>query len=425
MPDLKISQLPVASATTGAELFPVVQGGITKQIALNAVRHIGSAVFDANGSMAVDTSTLFVDAANDRVGIQTATPAYPLQVRRAGGAGSLGVSVDNAVSQRTVQYFAVGDNTTDTTAHAWYTRAGTATDVLRMSVDYLGNLTVDTNTLFVDAVNNRVGVGTATPTRALDVATSAMVNSSGVLTSGFYDGVGISGYDAIGWYGSSTLAIGGYRSSQWGAVELYTAGVKRVTVDGPGNLGLGVPPSAWASGFRAFQIAAGASVFGVTGDQDNLGVTANAVFDSTDARWEYIGSGFASLYQQDAGTHIWSTAPSGTAGNAISFTQAMTLNASGNLGVGTPSPANKLSVIGKIAASDSDFTAGAYVHGNPASGADRQIAQFSVAGASNGFQVNWNHASSKIHIIVSNIPTASAGLPAGTLWSDAGTIKIT
>lgn len=32
-----------------------------------------------------------------------------------------------------------------------------------------GNLAVDTNTLFVDSANNRVGVGTATPTTALDV----------------------------------------------------------------------------------------------------------------------------------------------------------------------------------------------------------------------------------------------------------------
>jgi hypothetical protein len=43
------------------------------------------------------------------------------------------------------------------------------------------------------------------------------------------------------------------------------------------------------------------------------------------------------MYIQDgfAGGHIWCTAPSGTAGNAITFTQAMTLDASGNLLVGT------------------------------------------------------------------------------------------
>lgn len=36
-----------------------------------------------------------------------------------------------------------------------------------------GNLTVDTNTLFVDAVNDRVGIGTTSPTVPLDVAGAA------------------------------------------------------------------------------------------------------------------------------------------------------------------------------------------------------------------------------------------------------------
>jgi hypothetical protein len=44
------------------------------------------------------------------------------------------------------------------------------------------------------------------------------------------------------------------------------------------------------------------------------------------------------MYSQNSGSHAWFTAASGTAGNAISFTQAMTLDASGNLGVGSTSP---------------------------------------------------------------------------------------
>jgi hypothetical protein len=43
------------------------------------------------------------------------------------------------------------------------------------------------------------------------------------------------------------------------------------------------------------------------------------------------------MYQIGA-THAWNIAASGTAGNAITFTQAMTLDASGNLSVGTTSP---------------------------------------------------------------------------------------
>jgi hypothetical protein len=41
---------------------------------------------------------------------------------------------------------------------------------------------------------------------------------------------------------------------------------------------------------------------------------------------------------QQAGVHQWFNAPSGTAGNAITFTQAMTLDANGHLGIGSTSP---------------------------------------------------------------------------------------
>ena len=46
-----------------------------------------------------------------------------------------------------------------------------------------GNLSVDTNTLFVDASNNRVGIGTTTPSEKLNI------NSGNLLMNGTFDGV--------------------------------------------------------------------------------------------------------------------------------------------------------------------------------------------------------------------------------------------
>jgi hypothetical protein len=51
----------------------------------------------------------------------------------------------------------------------------------------------------------------------------------------------------------------------------------------------------------------------------------------------YVGTGAANRLIMD-GAYKFFTAPSGTAGNAITFTQAMTLAADGNLGLGTTSP---------------------------------------------------------------------------------------
>jgi len=125
-----------------------------------------------------------------------------------------------------------------------------------------------------------------------------------------------------------------------------TGGTERLRLDSSGNLGLGVTPSGWASTYRAYQVGQAGSLFGLTNDQDRVGVSSNAYFDTTDSRWEYIGTGYAMRYDQNAGEHQWYTAASGAANGAITFTQAMTLDASGNLGVGTTSPSQKLEVAG-------------------------------------------------------------------------------
>jgi hypothetical protein len=65
----------------------------------------------------------------------------------------------------------------------------------------------------------------------------------------------------------------------------------------------------------------------------------------------------------------WYTAPSGTAGNAITFTQAMTLDASGNLMVGTTTPVFNASGRGLITINGSSAAAVGFT----ASGADKGI----------------------------------------------------
>ena len=108
------------------------------------------------------------------------------------------------------------------------------------------------------------------------------------------------------------------------------------------NLGLGVTPSAWGSGYKAIQLPTGTYGGGsfIT-DNGSPAITSNAY---NNAGWKYVGSDYATIYQSRSGQHQWFNAPSGTAGNGISFTQAMTLDASGNLGVGTTSPSSKLTV---------------------------------------------------------------------------------
>jgi hypothetical protein len=79
------------------------------------------------------------------------------------------------------------------------------------------------------------------------------------------------------------------------------------------------------------QIGAAGSIAAGTVDP-SVHMTQNAYFDGSS--WRYIQTAAAGNYFIVGNTHNWRIAPSGTAGNAISFTQAMTLDASGNLVLG-------------------------------------------------------------------------------------------
>jgi hypothetical protein len=110
-------------------------------------------------------------------------------------------------------------------------------------------------------------------------------------------------------------------------------------IDASGNVGLKTTPSAWNTFTASLQIE-GASLSGLGANNTALG--SNAYYNSA---WKYYGTGSATLYQQNAGQHAWSVAGSGTAGNNITFTQAMTLDASGNVGIGTSSPSARLHIL--------------------------------------------------------------------------------
>ena len=107
-------------------------------------------------------------------------------------------------------------------------------------------------------------------------------------------------------------------------------GTGNVSTDINGNLGLGVTPSAWNSSFKAFEVFPQTVIYGFP---DEAGFGRNFYFDGGGS-FRYKTNGYA-LYLKITDKFIWSTAPYGTAGNPISFTQAMTLDSSGNLLVGT------------------------------------------------------------------------------------------
>jgi hypothetical protein len=112
-------------------------------------------------------------------------------------------------------------------------------------------------------------------------------------------------------------------------------GAESARLDASGNLGLGVTPSAWAGIFRVMQIGINGSYIAGRTDTSQINIGTNSFWNGSN--WVYSTNGTATRYSSDSGAFTWQTAASGTAGNAISFTQAATLTAAGDFLVGATS----------------------------------------------------------------------------------------
>ena len=253
-----------------------------------------------------NTERMRITAAGD-VGIGTSSPGAKLHV------------VGNTyVQSGTVFTDTLAAFSTSLTLNAGNSLAALTGGLERMRIDSSGN----------------VGIGTSSPGAKLDVqgtgntAVTIQTNSSGNPRLN----LSAAGQDAASIYfdrANNRMAVD--ISSTIGALQLASIG----------NLGLGVTPSAWGSTWRTLEGSFGQAWF-YSNIATNTGLVSNAFHNGSN--WIYKTTNAAVLYDQGVGgaNHRWFTAPSGTAGNAITFTQAMTLSASAELNIDSGSGGGRL-----------------------------------------------------------------------------------
>ena len=396
---------PLTSDTiTGATIDNSVIGGTTPAAGSFTSLAYSTTLTGGTGIVNLGSGQIYKDASGN-LGIGTSSFALPNAGR---GLLEINGTTDSIIgfkyANNTVGYIQANSATFNinsaSTQPLYFTAGGTTQPVVFQ--------TNSTERMRIDSSGN-VGVGTSSPGVKLDVqgtTIDARVYSSnaggkarmfvrGDTANMSYESDGTAQtsllFDNVAGQPAYTYGLGA--SGYW---RFFTAGSERMRIDSSGNVGIGVAPSnAYASG-KVIQVGVvgGATLYG-SSTTTTLGVNIN--IDSTGA-FTYATTAAANYYSQAIGIHRWYNAASGTAGTSISFTQAMMLDATGGLSLGTTTNAgagNFLltgNVVQGTAAKGFNFTAN-----TPAAGMTSQLLNWyeegtytptDISGASLSFTVD-------------------------------------
>jgi hypothetical protein len=172
-----------------------------------------------------------------------------------------------------------------------------------------------------------VGIGTSSPSAKLHIVSTTLPQLRIEYNSSYYTTISNNG---------TLNVVDSGTSNKW---VFQRNGTEQAIIDPSGNLGLGVTPSATNTSYKAQEIGfVGNGLIGF--GANDFAMSSGAYYSSSGWKYSATNSLGASFYEQYTGQHIWynKTAVSHTAGDAITFTQAMTLTAAGNLGLGTTNP---------------------------------------------------------------------------------------
>jgi hypothetical protein len=210
--------------------------------------------------------------------------------------------------------------------NSWGMRMGSGaanSNALELVLDALGTPSI--KAIFDSAGN--VGIGTTSTTSGrLSVSAGTAATGNSLFLSN-PDGT----YNPYLQIQHSTAGVKLFNGNSFGAAANNlifgnSGTAETMRIDSAGNLGLGVTPSNFAV-VKAFQ-----AEYATLAGNSSVNLATNAYFNSG---WKYTAAASALLYTADSGSHKWYRSTSTQVINTDPvFSQAMTLDASGNLLIG-------------------------------------------------------------------------------------------
>lgn len=276
-------------------------------------------------------------------------------------------------------------------------------------------------------------------------ATAADVQSNVEITGGTLNGVVIGGSSAAAITGTTLTATGNLSvadkiihtgdtntSLRFPSADVITAetdGVERMRIDASGNVGIGTS----SPNSKLNIVGSGQTLLRVKGGAASNQGAAYYV-EQADGGGTLVALGdTAAIFggTPDASATIY------TGGVPLVFAigaERLRIDASGNVGIGTSSPSTIYTRTAHISAADSagivlTNTTSAKTYAIGSNGSFLQF--YDVTAGAERMQIDTNgnlglgvvpSGASKLRI--SGLPTSSAGLSAGDVWNDAGTLKI-